>query len=98
MSVVIKLIPNQSNRRSNVTMILPPLVFPAFILVIYIFVGKARSLFIRVGYTRPFKYKTRVKVNDVDKHYSLLQCGINYSRKRFYSTGSRVCVTINLQS
>jgi hypothetical protein len=32
-------------------------------------------------------YWTKLEVTEIDKHTSLLQYGINYGRKKFYSTG-----------
>ncbi len=40
----------------------------------------------RVGSSFAYKYKTRVEVSDSDKHYSLLQYGINYGRKMLFTS------------
>ncbi len=42
-----------------------------------------------VGSTHAYKFQTGAKVTDCDKHSSLLQIDIDYSRKKFYSTGPR---------
>ncbi len=58
-----------------------------------VFVGKVKSLPLEwspeggttlVGSSLAHKYKTRVEVKGSGKHSSLLQCGNNYCRKRFY--------------
>jgi hypothetical protein len=33
------------------------------------------------------QYWTKMEVTEIDKHTSLLQSGINYGKKKFYSTG-----------
>jgi hypothetical protein len=54
-------------------------------------VGQAKDLTIRVEFSKGLnlgrKYQTRMEVTDRDKHSSLQQCGINYSRKKLYRKG-----------